>query len=157
MKAISLWQPWASLWLTDAKIHETRHWGTSHRGRLAVHAAKRKIDAMDGDPVDEICNSMFGNHWGQDLPFGAIIGVVNLTDCRQMKFTAPEHQDDMECGNWDDERFAWRRGEIIKLPNPIPYRGQQGIFTVPDEIVLAAIKTASAVTSQQHSHQGETK
>lgn len=147
MKAISLWQPWASLWLTDAKIHETRHWGTSHRGRLAVHAAKRKIDAMDGDRIDEICDSLFGHHWGQDLPLGAIIGVVNLTDCRQMKFTAPEHEDDMECGNWDDERYAWRRSEVIKLPAPIPYRGAQGIFNVPDEIVLAALQRTPQVTA----------
>lgn len=140
MKAISLWQPWASLWLTDAKIHETRHWGTSHRGRLAVHAAKRKIDDLEGDRLGDICNGIFGHHFYQDLPLGAIIGVVNLTECRQMKFTSPEHDDDMECGDWDDERYAWRRGEVVKLREPIPYRGAQGFFNVPDELVLAAVR-----------------
>jgi activating signal cointegrator 1 len=47
MKAISLWQPWASLWFTDSKIHETRHWSTRHRGPLYVHAAKRPIRESD--------------------------------------------------------------------------------------------------------------
>jgi hypothetical protein len=41
MKAISLWQPWASLWVSGRKIHETRSWRTRHRGWLAVHAARR--------------------------------------------------------------------------------------------------------------------
>lgn len=39
MKAITLWQPWASLVATGAKIIETRSWGTRHRGPIAIHAA----------------------------------------------------------------------------------------------------------------------
>ena len=41
MKAISLWQPWASAVARRAKFNETRHWATSYRGTLAIHAAKR--------------------------------------------------------------------------------------------------------------------
>jgi hypothetical protein len=40
MKAISLWQPWASLWCSPRKIHETRHWPTNNRGWMLVHAAQ---------------------------------------------------------------------------------------------------------------------
>jgi hypothetical protein len=49
MKAISLWQPWASLLFTTprAKLHETRHWPTSYRGLLYIHAAKRPMRARD--------------------------------------------------------------------------------------------------------------
>src|SRR6185436_9203151 len=54
LPCISLWQPWGSLWCSDAKEHETRHWPTSHRGWLAVHAAKRKIDDLSGERLDEI-------------------------------------------------------------------------------------------------------
>ncbi len=121
MKAISLWQPWASLWLSDRKVHETRHWATRHRGWLVVHAAKKiDFDACRDLGVDP-----------QDLPTGAIIGAVDLISCIRMAETAPEHQDDMECGNWSDERYAWRRGAFIKLPTPIPCRGFQMIFNVP--------------------------
>src|SRR5581483_10298670 len=81
MKAISLWQPWASLWLTDAKIHETRHWPTSHRGWLLVHAAKPQIDDYDGDRIDEICEGIWGNPWGQHLRAGPGIGTATLVDC----------------------------------------------------------------------------
>lgn len=33
MKAISLWQPWASLMAVGAKRYETRSWGTLYRAR----------------------------------------------------------------------------------------------------------------------------
>ncbi len=42
MKAITLWQPWASLVAIGAKTIETRSWATSYRGPLAIHAAARK-------------------------------------------------------------------------------------------------------------------
>lgn len=41
MKAISLWQPWATLVAIDAKRFETRSWKTNYRGLLAIHAAKK--------------------------------------------------------------------------------------------------------------------
>ena len=50
MKAISLWQPWASLCVLPGpngravKTIETRSWPTKYRGPLAVHAAKREPD-----------------------------------------------------------------------------------------------------------------
>lgn len=40
MKALTLWQPWASLWAHQLKINETRSWATTYSGPLAVHAAK---------------------------------------------------------------------------------------------------------------------
>ncbi len=43
MKAISLWQPWASAIgpHPEQKHLETRSWQTPYRGWLAIHAAKR--------------------------------------------------------------------------------------------------------------------
>ena len=43
MKALSLWQPWASLVALRVKTIETRSWSTSYRGPLAIHAAKRPV------------------------------------------------------------------------------------------------------------------
>jgi hypothetical protein len=43
MKAISLWQPWATLVAIGAKTIETRGWSTSYRGPIAIHAAKKLI------------------------------------------------------------------------------------------------------------------
>jgi hypothetical protein len=43
MRATSLWQIWASLISAGLKIYGTRHWYTSYRGKLAIHAAKRPV------------------------------------------------------------------------------------------------------------------
>lgn len=143
MKAISLWQPWASLWCAGPKIHETRHWPTSHRGWLAVHAAKRKIDDFSGDPIDKICSHVFGPHWGMELPLGAIVGVVNIVDCLTTEDAALGlEDDDYECGDFSPGRFAWKRKQFIRLGDPIPYRGAQGIFTVPDDILPSVASAA---------------
>jgi hypothetical protein len=136
MKAISLWQPWASLWCSDAKVHETRHWATSHRGWLIVHAAKRKID----DPsnrLDNICDSLWGHHWGLELPRGALVGMVNLVGCEPTENMPIGHQstDDYECGDFARGRYAWRRAAFRVFAEPIQYRGQQGMFEVPDNVL----------------------
>lgn len=41
MKALTFWEPWASLVRWDVKSIETRSWSTRYRGTVAVHAAKR--------------------------------------------------------------------------------------------------------------------
>ncbi len=44
MKAITLWQPWASLIAIGAKKIETRSWATKYRGPLAIHAAIKAVE-----------------------------------------------------------------------------------------------------------------
>jgi activating signal cointegrator 1 len=133
MKAISLWQPWASLWLTDSKVHETRHWSTPHRGWLAVHATKH-IETEVWGAMEDICCRCFGKSWRAQLPTGAIIGAVDLVGVVRMPTAKPAHADDFQCGNWEGGRFAWKRAAIVKLNDPILYRGRQSMFTLPDEI-----------------------
>jgi len=135
MKAISLWQPWASLWLTPAKIHETRHWPTRHRGPLLVHAAKRKIDDLDGDELHRICVRLFGDGYRATLPRGALLGVVHLTDCLSTVADGPAHGDDLSCGDWSEGRYGWRRDGFETFA-PIHCIGRQGLFDVSDAFLL---------------------
>lgn len=137
MKAISLWQPWASLWCSGVKIHETRHWPTSYRGWLLVHAAKRKIDDLEGDRLGEICDGVFGHHYGQELPLGALVGMVNIVNCKPtIVFPADFREtDDYECGDYGDDRFAWEAKSPKLFEQAIAYRGAQGFFQVPDNIL----------------------
>ena len=61
MKAISLWQPWASLIACGAKPYETRHWAPPREligTTIAIHAAK-KVD-KDGRLLAE--DLMYGQH-----------------------------------------------------------------------------------------------
>jgi hypothetical protein len=151
MRALSLWQPWASLWCSPRKIHETRGWFTAYRGPLAVHAAKRRITNREYLSIPKglrtIVEDEFGVHWANDLPYGAIVGVVNLERCLSVvdvydtiwfsdELTAP---DDYHCGDFSPGRYAWRRAPQFELlKQPIPYLGKQGFFQVPDEMLRRA-------------------
>ena len=44
VKAITIWQPWASLVAVGAKTMETRSWPTKYRGPIAIHAAQRPFN-----------------------------------------------------------------------------------------------------------------
>lgn len=148
MKAISLWQPWASLWCSPRKRHETRHWKTPHRGWIAVHAAKidicnaleKCVDNMaDLRQIQEICIDEYGGHWIQDLPRGHIVGVVRLIDVIPTELVkrapaSPAEFEDELLGNFAPGRYAWLRTDFKLLERPIPYKGRQNIFDVPDEM-----------------------
>lgn len=145
IKAISLWQPWASLWLSPAKRHETRHWATPHRGRLLVHAAKRIERDVDPD-LDEILVEQFGAGWRADLPTGALIGEIDLEACVPTETIAHSisadciEEDDFYCGDFSPGRYGWRRGPtFIRFRDPVPYRGRQSLFSVPEAAIRAAM------------------
>lgn len=140
MRAISLWQPWATLWLLsdpDEKLFETRHWYTGYRGPLLVHASK-KLDSENRGFIHssgfEAVLERHGLTLG-DLSFGAIIGRVELVSCRRMDSMPPPSYGEEMWGNWTPERFAWERGPNPRFIDQIRYKGQQGFFEVPDSLL----------------------
>ncbi len=161
MKAISLWQPWASLWCSPAKVHETRHWRiavpTARKLWLAVHAAKRFERDVDWD-LARVLERTFGPRWAGELPTGAIVGAVQIAGCFRTEdirrcyeansALRPEHgssaADDLACGNFTPGRFGWKRGQFRVLPEPVTWRGQQGLFEVPDELLAPIFEGAAA-------------
>ena len=133
MRAISLWQPWASLWCAGVKQHETRHWPTSYRGILLVHAALRKPQLYERapDPFTDIVAREFGSAWAKYLPYGAIVGAVRLVRCQPTDREGWANEEDRLCGNWEPGRFAWKAVNFALLESPIPCRGRQSFFDAP--------------------------
>lgn len=158
MDFITLWQPWASLIAYGLKEYETRHWGTRRRGAIAIHAAKRPIDA-EGRAVIAQVRGTFGNEFfprEHELPMGAVVAVAELKDCLTMashpivdslNCIAIEQVSELEkaVGYWQVDRFAWKLEQVRKL-EPIPWKGAQGLRQAPPELValIDAQKTCSA-------------
>ncbi len=139
MKAISLWQPWATLWLLtdpDEKVYETRGWYTNYRGALLVHAAKKRDgevrEALEDDPALPETLKQHGMTVS-DLVFGAIIGRVDLVSCTRMdRMPQPSDREAM-WGRWEPQRFAWGRGSApILFGHPVDLSGAQGLFEVSE-------------------------
>jgi hypothetical protein len=154
-KYVSLWQPWATLWVAGAPIgkgNETRSWATRHRGPLAVHAAKRvDIDSFFLEPFRSALREL-GYEQPLDLPRGAVIGVVEITDCLRMvsaDFCGHQKADDEICllcdprltererafGIYEPDRFAWIAGPGRRaLEAPIPMKALQRIQRLAPDI-----------------------
>lgn len=154
MKCLSLWQPWATLMAIGAKQIETRSWETLYRGPLLIHAAKKwnadlselcyenphiyKALASDGELKRRLPMSDAEVETGKlpkILPLGCIVAIVDLIDCRRVGSWVPDVSDqEIAFGDYTPGRFAWITKNLRRLPEPIPYRGAQGLFDIPDEV-----------------------
>ena len=135
MKALSLWQPWASLMAAGGKTPETRGWPTAYRGPLAIHAAKRPMDAETRQLYLEwIEDGVLTVDLGP-LPYGAIVAVVDLVDCIHTEDVAVDvFKREWDFGDFGPGRWAW----VTRNPRrvgPIPWRGAQGLFEIPDGVI----------------------
>jgi len=127
IKAISLWQPWATLVAIRAKQFETRSWPTNYRGPLAIHAAQRWTREQR-----ELCETEpFKSALTGYLPFGRIVAVCNLVDCCTTDSIAAFgiSPNELAFGDWTHGRFAWEL-TLVRQIQPIPCTGRQGFFTV---------------------------
>lgn len=134
MKALSLWQPWASLAALGFKLHETRHWFVGHTGPLAIHAAKT-IDYA-GAPA-ALCHAALGADWWDTCPRGAMVGVVVAGPCQKAEAVFPLlTRADRAAGNFTAGRFALPMTQARALRMPIPAVGRQGLFnwTPPEDL-----------------------
>jgi hypothetical protein len=151
MKAISLWQPWASAIALGAKTIETRGWQTGYRGPLAIHAAKRKVKrellSFDLDPGWLAALGLRERMIAEEaLSFGAVVAVCSLFACLRTEWIAsevldaPHHREGWSAG-WTERtmgdftpgRYGWILNNVRLLKKPLPYKGMQGFFDVPDQ------------------------
>lgn len=158
MKAISLWQPWASAIAMGVKCIETRGWSTPYRGTLAIHAAQTKegfATALLATPTQtaadrlELWYSMFGSVRGglsamfDDLPRGAIVATCQLAAVGPVEDPRLQSLLDLprdaprgrvrlrDLGDFSPGRFAWLLKDIVPLEKPWQCRGRQSLFDVP--------------------------
>lgn len=130
MRAISLWQPWASAIAIGAKHNETRSWYTAYRGPLAIHAAKTKEHAdYIREPTVSAAFSAAGIKRIEDLPFGCVLVTCRMFDCvRTEKIADSISPIERALGDYTPGRFAWVFTDFVILPQPIPARGSQGFW-----------------------------
>ncbi|QGN24630.1 ASCH domain-containing protein [Elizabethkingia anophelis] len=81
-KALSIKQPFASLITLGIKPIENRTWRTNFRGRIYIHASSpRKFDIALTDDQTRGALPVLEKAFKGELPFGAIIGEVDIVDC----------------------------------------------------------------------------
>lgn len=143
MKALSIWQPWASAIACGAKQIETRGWRTWYRGSLAIHAGKR-WSVLGASAM----RSVGLNPLEIKTPLGCIVAIADLRDCvptdrfddivQNMHHRTPRFQLSQEermLGDFTPGRFGWILANVRPLDTPIHFTGRQGLFNVPDDLI----------------------
>jgi hypothetical protein len=125
IKAITLHQPWASL-VGRYKHYETRGKATNYRGKIAIHAAIRQ------ETTDYQVNELADLLVGQEIPFGSVVAIAQLTDCIKMteEFISQQSETELRCGLWEVGRYAWKLENVEILDEPIPARGMPGLWDI---------------------------
>jgi activating signal cointegrator 1 len=139
MKAISLWQPWATLVAIGGKQYETRSWFSKYRGLLAIHAAKRmdqiQIEYCLQEPFRSVLKA--SGYKDHDMPLGAIIAVVKIVDVHKTEAIVKSlNKQEQAFGNYMTGRYAWKLEMVKRLEKPIPMKGSQGLFEVADDLIM---------------------
>jgi hypothetical protein len=132
MKAISMWQPWASWVAWGWKTIETREhsrFACLVNQRIAIHAAKRLDRRALREAAPFLCGSQVFQMVEQkdSLPYGAIICCAFVTEHRLLTLNeAPCAL--IECAT---PRFGLFLTDVVPLDKPVSARGFQGIFDWP--------------------------
>ncbi len=128
MRALSLWQPWATLVAIGAKKWETRSWPVEFRGQLAIHAAKKRdiesLCLVNTEPFETALK-------GHGLPLGVVLCTVDVLNC----FTTTHALEnglisdtERAFGDYSPGRYCFELGNLKCFSAPVPARGMQRIW-----------------------------
>lgn len=160
MKALVLYQPWATLMAIGVKRNETRGRPWEYDGDVAICAARQKL----GDDVPDSYMPGLQRLWDHRdlvgvyasnirdlycaLPFGAVVCVVHKIGCRSTNdsnandpsLTAME----LDCGDYSSNRFYYPTGNCRRLVTPVPVVGRQFVFDLPPDVEAKVLATLRA-------------
>jgi len=141
MRAITLYQPWASLVAARRKRVETRHWppplkllGTT----IAIHAAKTNLDA---EPCRRFGYDPTGIPRGAVVAFALLTRVYRVVDhetsrgglmfarCEGVYSDQTDERVRIEpYGDFSPGRYVWMLHDVSPLVPPVEAVGHQGIW-----------------------------
>ena len=160
MKALTIWQPWASLIMAGAKPYEFRGWRAPRSliGQpIVIHASARKIDVEEVGSLFRLRNfrnidaehklawaetcliadksqAVFNQALEGTLPFAAGLGTAVIGEPRIGTEIAEEFGVPRVNDSDRDQHanFGWPLTDIEVWNDPIPMKGRQGFWNWPE-------------------------
>lgn len=134
MKAITVYQPWASLLASGMKQYETRSWKTDYRGPIAIHAGKK---AFLSSNVSFLVLEEFNRRFPQGmdmLPLGCIVATAELVACHKVDkaFLQTLTETERLLGDYMLGRYAWEFSDMMAI-DPIPTKGFMKLWNWTDQ------------------------
>lgn len=146
MRALTIWQPYASLIMVEAKPYEFRSWeapAAAQNTRIVIHAAVRvptmreMVDSQEwamethgkslGGGMTDLAKAMdLYDRWKRSgrpddvFPRGVGLGTAKLG--------VPIKASEISEGLWPEDTWAWPLTDIKPFDKPVPARGYQGFW-----------------------------
>jgi activating signal cointegrator 1 len=151
IKVLTLWEPWATLFVYDEKGFETRPRAIGIRPMYLIHAAakmsKMQKDICQTEPFTSAL-AICGIKDYKDFKLGHIIGKYDHMDCHhiielnggRVGYEYPEplltssqefeivSEKEQAFGDWREGRFAWDGKNKKVFDDPLPYKNGQGYY-----------------------------
>lgn len=147
MKALTIWQPWASLIMAGAKPYEFRRWSAPralHGQRIAIHAGLRPVKRGEiaglvfqlehGDPgtgLEAAVALPLLRAWlvaPGKLPLASVLGTAILGTPQPVAALHAAGAITGDSDRIDHHMFGWPLTEIRALEPFVPARGAQGFW-----------------------------
>ena len=153
MKALTVWQPWASLIMMGAKPWEFRRWSFADKPHLAklvgqrilLHAGARAmraaevndillrmfegesalVDDVAGPYLEGLLDALHGKR-ATAAPLAAALGTVTLGEPKRAFDLFVDKVADSD--RLDQHMYAWPMIDPTPFPAPIPAAGAQGFW-----------------------------
>lgn len=126
MKVLSVRQPWADLIVIGWKDIENRSRATHYRGPLLIHASQTVDTGARAALLEELAadgDEESLAYFGGDPVIGAIVGIVNLTDC------VTESKSE-----WFEGPYGYILEDSLPFDQAIDVKGKLGIWDLPAEL-----------------------
>jgi hypothetical protein len=135
MKALTLYQPWASAIAAGIKRIETRAWASERLyGRpLAIHAGSRRVRP---DELEEECLADLERAGLDplDLPYGAVVCVVRVRVILATEYIVEDPDrwaltsQEKRWGDYSPGRWAWLLEPMRRVEPPPSVAGARGLW-----------------------------
>ena len=148
MRAVSVWNPWATLLAHGFKKNETRGYPApaSLLGESIAICSTKTVKADQRNAWGEVPPAIkfealaAGLIKPASLMQGHLLGFATVADCVE---TTPAFIEGLTAreralGWYGPGRYAWLMSAFLPLSSPIPVRGAQGIWRLPDDVYAQA-------------------
>ncbi len=148
-RALTIQQPYAELLLprqagvrgSGPKRAENRTWFTRELGLIAIHAGKGNgwMKRLAPWELRQLARSAGSGEAFDALDYGAIVGVGLVDACVRyspgvaLSSLAPQHRW-LRGHEHATGPYCWTFAWTLRLPEPMPCRGYQQIWAIPDDV-----------------------
>lgn len=122
-RAITLWRPWSWAVFHAGKTHENRDWRPPQSligQRIWIHAGK----TFDVEAAEDIAYEFGVVVPGDEAQPTGLVGTVVVAGF-----------DTESASRWFSGPIGWALNDPRALPDVIPCRGAQGLWTVPPDVL----------------------